>query len=55
MNTNEISTEKQATEAKAKSCSRSPKAYVAPRIVTHSAQQLEKASLAVNACTSYIP
>ncbi|HMX63098.1 MAG TPA: hypothetical protein PKD58_08520 [Candidatus Sumerlaeota bacterium] len=30
-------------------------AYESPRIVTHSAQELEKASLKINACTSFLP
>ncbi|MCC6548364.1 hypothetical protein IT570_14490 [Candidatus Sumerlaeota bacterium] len=29
--------------------------YESPRIVTHSAQELEKASLKINACTSFLP
>lgn len=32
-----------------------PKPYQPPRIITHSAQQLEKASLKISACTSFIP
>lgn len=32
-----------------------PVKYEPPRVVTHSARDLEKASLVVNACTSYIP
>ncbi len=31
------------------------KEYVAPRVVSHSSEKVEKASLTVNACTSFIP
>lgn len=34
---------------------RQPKAYKAPRIISHSSKKLEKDSLTVNACTSFIP
>jgi len=31
------------------------KSYAAPKIISHSAADIDKAPITVNACTSYIP
>ncbi len=42
-------------QVRAKESGKEPKAYVAPRIISHSGKKLEKDSLTVNACTSFVP
>ena len=54
MQRNRNETKNEETQA-GQIASRGAKSYDPPRIITHSSQQLEKASVKINACTSFLP